>query len=103
MTVSLSKGGNLSLTRSQPGIASVVAGLGWKVNTGPGDVDLDASALVLGADGRVLSDQHFVFFNNRATPENAVRHTGDNRTGEGEGDGGHRQGLRRQCVRASSR
>lgn len=86
MTVSLSKGGNLSLTRSQPGLASVVAGLGWKVNTGPGDMDLDASALVLGADGRVLSDEHFVFFNNRATPDNSVRHTGDNRTGEGEGD-----------------
>lgn len=63
----------------------MVAGLGRKVNTGPGDVDLDASALVLGVDGRILSDEHFVFFNNRATPDSAVRHTGDNRTGEGEG------------------
>ncbi|MBH5336081.1 TerD family protein [Streptomyces pactum] len=86
MTVSLTKGGNFSLTRSEPGLAGVVAGLGWKVNTGPGDMDLDASALVLGADGRVLSDGHFVFFNNPACPDNAVRHTGDNRTGEGEGD-----------------
>ncbi|MGY0056358.1 TerD family protein [Streptomyces sp. LZ34] len=86
MAVSLSKGSNYSLTRTEPGLASVVIGLGWKVNTGPGDVDLDASALVLGGDGRVLSDQHFVFFNNRTTPEGSVRHTGDNKTGEGEGD-----------------
>ncbi|OMI36754.1 TerD family protein [Streptomyces sparsogenes] len=86
MAVSLTKGSNFSLTRTDPGLASVVVGLGWKVNTGPGDVDLDASALVLGADGRVLSDQHFVFFNNRSTPEASVRHTGDNKTGEGEGD-----------------
>ncbi|MFI2073803.1 TerD family protein [Streptomyces triculaminicus] len=86
MAVNLTKGGNFSLTRNEPGIASLVVGLGWKVNTGPGDVDLDASALVLGGDGRVLSDEHFVFFNNRATPENSVRHTGDNKTGEGDGD-----------------
>ncbi|MDT0548381.1 MULTISPECIES: TerD family protein [Streptomyces] len=86
MAVSLTKGSNYSLTRAEPGLASVVVGLGWKVNTGPGDVDLDASALVLGGNGRVLSDQHFVFFNSRTTPEGSVRHTGDNQTGEGEGD-----------------
>ncbi|MFD8194025.1 TerD family protein [Streptomyces wuyuanensis] len=86
MTVNLSKGDDFSVTRSEPGTASVVVGLGWTVHSGPGDVDLDASALVLGADGRVLSDRHFVFFNNRATPEKSVRHTGDNKTGLGEGD-----------------
>ncbi|MGW1887155.1 TerD family protein [Streptomyces sp. NPDC001970] len=86
MAVNLSKGSNFSLTRSEPGIASVVVGLGWTVNTGPGDIDLDASALLLGADGRVLSDNHFVFFNNPTTPEKSVRHTGDNKTGAGEGD-----------------
>lgn len=86
MSVNLSKGSNFPLTRTEPGIASVVVGLGWTVHSGPGDIDLDASALVLGADGRVLSDQHFVFFNNRSTPENSVRHTGDNKTGHGGGD-----------------
>ncbi|MEU3304628.1 TerD family protein [Streptomyces sp. NPDC006678] len=86
MSVNLSKGSNFPLTRTEPGIASVVVGLGWTVHSGPGDIDLDASALVLGADGRVLSDQHFVFFNNRSTPEKSVRHTGDNKTGQGEGD-----------------
>lgn len=86
MAVNLSKGANHSLTREDPGLASVVVGLGWKVGSGPGNLDLDASALVLGGDGRVLSDAHFVFFNNRATPENSVRHTGDNKTGQGDGD-----------------
>ena len=86
MSVNLSKGSNFSLTRSEPGIASVVVGLGWTVHSGPGDIDLDASALVLGVDGRVLSEQHFVFFNNRTTPEKSVRHTGDNKTGQGDGD-----------------
>lgn len=86
MAVNLSKGGNVSLTREDPGLASVVVGLGWRVGSGPGDLDLDASALVLGGDGRVLSDAYFVFFNNRSTPENSVRHTGDNKTGQGDGD-----------------
>ena len=87
MGVSLTKGGNVSLTKAAPGLTAVNVGLGWDVRTTTGaDFDLDASALLLGADGRVLSDQHFVFFNNLKSPDGTVEHTGDNLTGEGEGD-----------------
>ncbi|RTL66785.1 MAG: TerD family protein [Pseudonocardiaceae bacterium] len=87
MSVSLTKGGNVSLTKEAPGLSNVVVGLGWDVRTTTGtEFDLDASAIVLGADGKVLSDKHFIFFNNLTSPDNAVEHTGDNLTGEGEGD-----------------
>lgn len=87
MGVSLSKGGNVSLTKEAPGLTAVVVGLGWDVRTTTGtDFDLDASALLCSADNRVLSDKHFVFFNNLKSPDGSVEHTGDNLTGEGEGD-----------------
>ena len=87
MSVSLTKGGNVSLTKEAPGLTNVVVGLGWDVRTTTGtDFDLDASAIVLGADGKVLSDKHFIFFNNLTSPDGTVEHTGDNLTGEGEGD-----------------
>ena len=87
MSVSLTKGGNVSLTKEAPGLTNVVVGLGWDIRTTTGaDFDLDASAIVLGADGKVLSDKHFVFFNNLTSPDGSVEHTGDNLTGEGEGD-----------------
>lgn len=87
MPVSLSKGGNISLTKEAPGLTSIDVGLGWDVSTfSGGDFDLDSTAIVVGADGKVVSDKHFVFFNNLASPEGAVQHAGDNRTGVGEGD-----------------
>ncbi|MFJ8230217.1 TerD family protein [Streptomyces sp. NPDC094448] len=87
MGVSLSKGGNVSLTKEAPGLSAVIVGLGWDVRTTTGtDFDLDASALLIDGSGKVLSDQHFIFFNNLKSPEGAVEHTGDNLTGEGEGD-----------------
>ncbi|GGV17510.1 MULTISPECIES: TerD family protein [Streptomycetaceae] len=87
MPVSLSKGGNVSLTKEAPGLSAVTVGLGWDVRTTTGaEFDLDASAIVLNADGKVLSNSHFVFFNNTSTPDSTVVHTGDNRTGEGAGD-----------------
>ncbi len=89
MGVSLTKGGNVSLTKQagSAGLAAVTVGLGWDVRTTTGtDFDLDASAIVAKADGKVLSDKHFIFFNNLKSPEGAVEHTGDNLTGEGEGD-----------------
>lgn len=87
MGVSLSKGGNVSLTKEAPGLAAVTVGLGWDVRTTTGtDFDLDASALLVDANSKVVSDKHFVFFNNLKSPEGAVEHTGDNLTGEGEGD-----------------
>ncbi|MCX4824719.1 MULTISPECIES: TerD family protein [unclassified Streptomyces] len=87
MGVSLSKGGNVSLSKEAPGLTAVVVGLGWDVRSTTGtDFDLDASALLVDANGKVVSDQHFVFFNNLKSPEGSVEHTGDNLTGEGEGD-----------------
>ena len=87
MSVSLNKGGNVSLTKEAPNLTSVSVGLGWDVRTTTGaDFDLDASALVCGADGKVIDDSHFVFFNNLKSPDGSVEHTGDNLTGEGEGD-----------------
>ncbi|HVL83441.1 MAG TPA: TerD family protein [Pseudonocardia sp.] len=87
MGVSLTKGGNVSLTKEAPGLTAVIVGLGWDVRSTTGaDFDLDASAILLNASGKVVSDQHFVFFNNLTSPDGSVEHTGDNLTGEGEGD-----------------
>ena len=87
MGVSLSKGGNVSLTKEAPGLTAVAVGLGWdaRITTGV-DFDLDASALAVDTAKRVLDDQHFVFYNNLTSPDGSVHHTGDNLTGEGEGD-----------------
>ena len=87
MGVSLSKGGNVSLTKAAPNLTAVTVGLGWDVRTTTGaDFDLDASAIICNASGNVISDQHFVFFNNLRSPDGAVEHQGDNLTGSGEGD-----------------
>ncbi|HEY8827894.1 MAG TPA: TerD family protein [Jatrophihabitantaceae bacterium] len=87
MSVSLSKGGNVSLTKEAPGLTAVLVGLGWDARTTSGaGFDLDASALMVGTAGKILSDAHFVFFNNLTSPDGSVEHTGDNLTGEGEGD-----------------
>ncbi|UGQ11580.1 TerD family protein [Yinghuangia sp. ASG 101] len=87
MGVSLNKGGNVSLSKEAPGLTAVTIGLGWDVRTTTGaDFDLDASALLCNEAGRVLSDQHFVFFNNLRSPDGAVTHSGDNLTGGGDGD-----------------
>ncbi|WP_055491301.1 TerD family protein [Streptomyces sp. TP-A0356] len=87
MGVSLSKGGNVSLSKEAPGLSAVLVGLGWDVRTTTGaDYDLDASALLLNASGKVVSDQHFVFYNNLKSPDGSVEHTGDNLVGGSEGD-----------------
>ena len=87
MGVSLGKGGNVSLSKEAPGLSAVLVGLGWDVRTTTGaDYELDASALLLNASGKVASDAHFVFYNNLTSPDGSVEHTGDNLTGEGEGD-----------------
>jgi tellurium resistance protein TerD len=87
MSVSLAKGGNVSLTKEAPGMTDVLVGLGWDARTTTGtDFDLDASAILVKADGKAMSDKHFIFFNNTTSPEGAVEHTGDNLTGQGDGD-----------------
>jgi tellurium resistance protein TerD len=85
--VSLSKGGNVSLTKEAPNLTAITVGLGWDIRTTTGqDFDLDASALLTNTEGKVASDGNFVFFNNLKSPDGSVEHTGDNLTGEGEGD-----------------
>ncbi|MBF6546343.1 TerD family protein [Nocardia brasiliensis] len=87
MSVTLAKGGNVSLSKQAANLSKVAVGLGWDVRTTTGaDYDLDASALATGQNLKVLSDQHFVFYNNLRSPEGSIEHTGDNLTGEGEGD-----------------
>ncbi|MGW6426422.1 TerD family protein [Nocardia sp. NPDC055053] len=87
MTVTLAKGGNVSLSKQTDNLTKVAVGLGWDVRTTTGaDHDLDASALATGANLKVLSDQHFVFYNNLRSPEGTIEHTGDNLTGAGDGD-----------------
>jgi len=89
VVVNLGKSGNVSLTKvaGSAGLRAVTVGLGWDVRTSTGvDFDLDASALLCNASGKVASDAHFVFFNNLTSPDGSVEHTGDNLTGEGEGD-----------------
>lgn len=87
MAISLSKGGNVSLSKEAPGLDEIMVGLGWDVRATDGqDFDLDASAFLLNAGGKVRSDSDFCFYNNKAVADNAVVHQGDNRTGEGEGD-----------------
>src|SRR3954452_5900022 len=87
MTVNLTKGGNVSLTKSAPGLTAVTVGLGWDARTTDGKAfDLDASAIACTTAGKVVSDSYFIFFNNLKSPDGSIEHTGDNITGEGEGD-----------------
>jgi tellurium resistance protein TerD len=87
VAISLSKGGNVSLSKEAPGLVSVLVGLGWDArSTDGGDFDLDASAFLLREDGKVRSDSDFIFYNNLRSTDGSVEHTGDNLTGEGEGD-----------------
>ncbi len=87
MAVSLSKGGNVSLTKAAPGLKAVVVGLGWNPRATDGEAfDIDASVFLLNASGKVRSDADFIFYNNLKSSDGSIEHTGDNRTGEGEGD-----------------
>lgn len=88
MGVSLTKGGNVSLSKAAADLKRITLGLGWAARATTGDeYDLDASALMLGANRKVLSDSHFVFYNNAASPEGSVVYGGDERVGgTGEAD-----------------
>lgn len=88
MAISLSKGQKVDLTKTNPGLSKVVVGLGWDVNKydGGNDFDLDSSVFLLGDNGKVQSDSDFIFYNNTKGGNDSVEHTGDNRTGAGDGD-----------------
>lgn len=90
MSISLSKGQRVSLEKVSPGLEAVFVGLGWDVNatdTGQ-DFDIDSSVFMLNESENLISEQHFIFYNNLKSPDsdNSVEHMGDNRTGAGEGD-----------------
>ena len=87
MAITLNKGGNVSLTKTQPSLKNIMIGLGWEARASDGnDFDLDASAFLLGESGKVRSDSDFIFYNQLKSPCGSIEHTGDNRTGAGDGD-----------------
>jgi tellurium resistance protein TerD len=87
MGISLNKGGNLSLTKTDPTLKNIIVGLGWDARPTDGaDFDLDASAFMVKADGKVRGDADFIFYNQLKSTCGSVEHTGDNKTGAGEGD-----------------
>ncbi len=88
MSINLSKGGRIDLSKEAPNLKNAVVGLGWDVNDSDTGVefDLDASIFMLDNSGKIPTDSHFVFYNNSKSPCGSVEHTGDNRTGVGEGD-----------------
>lgn len=87
MTISLQKGGNLSLSKTEPNLTNILIGLGWDERVTAGnEFDLDASAYLLKADGKVRSDADFIFYNQLRSQDGSVEHTGDNRSGQGDGD-----------------
>ena len=88
MAVSLKKGQKVDLTKTNPGLKEVLIGLGWDTNKydGGSDFDLDAAAFLLNGQGKVNSDDDFIFYQNLKHASGSVEHLGDNLTGEGEGD-----------------
>ncbi|HAQ07443.1 MAG TPA: chemical-damaging agent resistance protein C [Bacillus bacterium] len=88
MAISLSKGQKVDLTKTNPGLTKVIVGLGWDVNKYDGglDFDLDTSVFLLGENGKVTGESDFIFYNNTTGGNGSVVHTGDNRTGAGDGD-----------------
>ena len=90
MAINLSKGERISLEKVAPGLVQIFIGLGWDINvtdTG-GDFDIDASIFLLDSSEKLISDKHFIFYNNPTSPdpEKSIHQRGDNRTGAGEGD-----------------
>jgi tellurium resistance protein TerD len=87
MAISLNKGGNLSLSKTDPNLVRILIGLGWDERVTDGAAfDLDASAFLLTATGKVRGDHDFIFYSQLKSQDNSVEHTGDNRSGQGDGD-----------------
>jgi tellurium resistance protein TerD len=86
MSVKLAKGQNISLKKEAPALTTATIGLGWDAKAGDGAFDLDGVAFMLNAEGKVASDNAFIFYSNKESACGSVIHSGDNRTGEGDGD-----------------
>ncbi len=87
MAISLQKGGNVNLSKEAPGLKKIIIGLGWDARVTDGSAfDLDGSAFLLKADGKVRGDSDFIFYNNLKSSDGSVTHSGDNTSGAGDGD-----------------
>lgn len=86
MPVNLTKGQSVNLTKEAPGLKAVVAGAGWDVAESAGSVDLDLMAFALNSEGKCASDDGAIYFNQLKNAAGTIQHTGDNRTGDGDGD-----------------
>jgi tellurium resistance protein TerD len=84
MAINLKKGGTFNLTKEEPGLTKIMIGLGWEMTSH--QLDLDASVFMLGANRKLISEEYFIFYNNLKSPDGALQHTGDNRTGKGDDD-----------------
>jgi tellurium resistance protein TerD len=84
MAINLKKGASFNLTKEEPGLKKILIGLGWDLQSNP--LDIDVSALMLSAKGKLLDEPYFIFYNNLRSPDGSVQHMGDNRTGKGDGD-----------------
>ena len=91
MAISLAKGQKISLTKESTGLRNVKIGLGWDaVKKGffsrKKDIDCDASVIMIGADGKLKSNEDIVYYGNLCHKSGSIKSQGDNRTGAGEGD-----------------
>ena len=87
MAISLTKGQNVSLSKTDPSLKNVLVGLGWDARSTDGqDFDLDASVFMVTENGKVPSESYFIFYHQLVSPCGSVEHTGDNLTGNGDGD-----------------
>ncbi|MCU0436463.1 MAG: TerD family protein [Raineya sp.] len=85
MAITLKKGNTFNLTKKEPTLKKIMIGLGWEVKQGNA-LDLDASIFMINNKGKLPQDEYFIFYNNLQSPDGAVKHTGDNRTGAGDDD-----------------
>ena len=86
MSITLKKGGFFNLTKKEPALQKIMVGLGWELKKGAATMDLDCSVFMLGANGKLLEDEYFIFYNNLKSPDGSLQHMGDNRSGKGDGD-----------------
>ena len=87
MAISLQKGGNVNLSKEAPSLKKLIVGLGWDPRATDGkEFDLDGSAFLLATAGKVRSDSDFIFYNNLKSADGSIVHSGDNRSGQGDGD-----------------
>ncbi|MEG3842470.1 TerD family protein, partial [Microcoleus sp. herbarium14] len=86
MSIELTKGERFNLSKETPDFSKIAIALGWQVSQTAQNCDIDASVFMLAADGRIPAEKYFVFYNNLTSPDGSVRHSGDSRNGQIDGD-----------------